>query len=206
MKMRPHVGAAPAAASQMETHLVTGQPNVVRPSIAADRRAVATTKIRAVDQEAAHAGGAHLGEGDLLTGARACAVEARLNWRGNRLWESPPRFPDGKETASAGAGGSRGRSIRCRESELSTQFRCGFASRQYPLKYALEPPQFIANRHRMFEGKGERASATREGFFGWGIRIRENPAAARAQRCALPTTRHSLTAAVATYVFRTSGA
>jgi len=38
------------------------------------------------------------------------------------------------------------------------------------------------------------------------IRIRENLAAARAQRCALLTRRHSLTAVVAQYVFRTSGA
>jgi hypothetical protein len=63
--------------SQMETHLVTGQPNVVRRSIAADRSVVATTKIRAVDQEAAHAGGAHLGEGDLLTGAGGHAPSKR---------------------------------------------------------------------------------------------------------------------------------
>jgi hypothetical protein len=38
------------------------------------------------------------------------------------------------------------------------------------------------------------------------IRIRENPAVARAQRCARQTRPRSLAAAVARYVFRTSGA
>jgi hypothetical protein len=46
-------------------------------SIAADRRVVATAKIRAVDQEAANAGGEHLGEGDLLTGAGGHAPSKR---------------------------------------------------------------------------------------------------------------------------------
>jgi hypothetical protein len=52
------VGTAPAAGLAGEARLDIGKPNVIRPSIAADRCVVATAKIGATDQEPANAGGA----------------------------------------------------------------------------------------------------------------------------------------------------
>jgi hypothetical protein len=49
--------------------LNVGQSDVIRPSIAGDRCRMAAAIIRAIDQETAHAGSAHFGEGDLLRAA-----------------------------------------------------------------------------------------------------------------------------------------
>jgi hypothetical protein len=66
MKVRPHVGASLAAGLTYEPRLQIGKPDVIRPLIRADRDRMAATIVRTIDQETAHAGGAHLSEGDLL--------------------------------------------------------------------------------------------------------------------------------------------
>jgi hypothetical protein len=43
-----------------------GQPDIIRPSVAADRDRVAAPMIGAIDQETANATGSHFSEGDLL--------------------------------------------------------------------------------------------------------------------------------------------
>jgi hypothetical protein len=53
-----------------EPRLEIREPNVIRPWICADRDRVAAMKVLAIDQDAAHAGVAHLSEGDLLRAAR----------------------------------------------------------------------------------------------------------------------------------------
>jgi hypothetical protein len=58
---------------QVKLGLQIRQPDVNRPSVAADRDPVAAAIVRAIDQETAHAGGAHLSNGDLL---RACPIIA----------------------------------------------------------------------------------------------------------------------------------
>jgi hypothetical protein len=57
---RPHLAS--------EQRFDVGKPDVIRPSVAADRDRVAAPIIGAIDQETANAGGAHFGEGDLLAG------------------------------------------------------------------------------------------------------------------------------------------
>jgi hypothetical protein len=68
MKIRPDIRAALAASLTGEARLDVGQPGIIRPAVAADRGPMAAPEIRAIDQEAANAGGAHFGEGDLLAG------------------------------------------------------------------------------------------------------------------------------------------
>jgi hypothetical protein len=65
MKVRPDVSASLAAAFADEAGLNIGEPDVVRPLVRADRDRVAAVIVRAIDQDAAHAGLAHLGERDL---------------------------------------------------------------------------------------------------------------------------------------------
>jgi hypothetical protein len=43
-----------------------GQPNGIRPAVAADRGPMAALEIRTIDQEIANASGAYFSEGDLL--------------------------------------------------------------------------------------------------------------------------------------------
>jgi len=62
----PHIRTLPAASLAGESLLQIGQPNVIRPSIAANRRPVRAVTIGAVQQETAPAGGAHFGKGDFL--------------------------------------------------------------------------------------------------------------------------------------------
>ena len=50
-----HVGAKLAAGRANEARFEIRQPNIVRPSIAADRDEMAAPIIRAIDQEAMHA-------------------------------------------------------------------------------------------------------------------------------------------------------
>jgi hypothetical protein len=68
MEIRAEIRAPLAAGLAGEARLDVGQPDVIRPSVAADRRPMAAPEIRAIDQQAANASGAHLGEGDLLAG------------------------------------------------------------------------------------------------------------------------------------------
>jgi hypothetical protein len=60
------VGASLAAAPTDEPWLQIGQPDVIGPSVRAHGRPVAAAIIGTVNQETAHASGAHLSEGDLL--------------------------------------------------------------------------------------------------------------------------------------------
>jgi hypothetical protein len=46
--------------------LKVGQPDVIWPSLTADRCRMAAFIVRAIDQETANASGAHFGEGDFL--------------------------------------------------------------------------------------------------------------------------------------------
>jgi hypothetical protein len=66
IEVRPDVRASLPAALANEPALKIGKPDVIRPSVRADRDRVAAMEIRAVDQDPAHTGGAHLSEGDLL--------------------------------------------------------------------------------------------------------------------------------------------
>jgi hypothetical protein len=69
MEVRPDVGASLAACLASEQGFEIGEPDVIRPSVAADRDRVAAMEVGAIDQDAAHSGLPHLGEGDLLRAA-----------------------------------------------------------------------------------------------------------------------------------------
>jgi hypothetical protein len=62
----PHVSAMPAASLARKSRLKIRQANVIRPSVAANRSPVTAMIITAIDQQAANARGAHVGEADLL--------------------------------------------------------------------------------------------------------------------------------------------
>jgi hypothetical protein len=64
------IGSSLATNLACEKRLEIGQPDVIRPSVAADRCPM-TLVIRVIDQETANVSGAHLGEGDLLLAAGA---------------------------------------------------------------------------------------------------------------------------------------
>jgi hypothetical protein len=66
MKVRPDVGALPAAGLTSEQGFDIGQPDIIGPSIGADRGRMAAMIVRAIDQETAHARRAHFSEGNLL--------------------------------------------------------------------------------------------------------------------------------------------
>ena len=68
MEIRADISALPTAGLAGEAWLYVGQPNVIRPPFAADRGPMAALIIRAIDQQAANARGAHFAEGDLLVG------------------------------------------------------------------------------------------------------------------------------------------
>jgi hypothetical protein len=68
MEIGPNIRASLAASLAGEARLDVGQPNVIGPSVPADRRRMAAMIIGAIDQQAANAGGAHLAEGDFLSG------------------------------------------------------------------------------------------------------------------------------------------
>jgi|SRR5580692_8706988 hypothetical protein len=65
MKVRPHVGALLAAGLAHEARLQIGEPLLVRSWVCADRDRVVAMKVRAIDQETAHAGGSHFAKRDL---------------------------------------------------------------------------------------------------------------------------------------------
>jgi hypothetical protein len=77
MEVRADFRAFPAAGLAGEFRFDVAKPDVIRPSVAADRDRVAAPIIGAIDQETANAGGAHLGEGDLLAGRFAHADNFR---------------------------------------------------------------------------------------------------------------------------------
>jgi hypothetical protein len=60
------VCSAPAASFTDEMRLKIRQPNIVGPSITADRDVMAAPVVGAIDQKPAHTGGAEFGEGDFL--------------------------------------------------------------------------------------------------------------------------------------------
>ena len=66
MKIRPDVRSALAASRADGTQLKFGEPDFIRPRIGAGCDVVAAPIITALDRDAAHAGLAHLAEGDLL--------------------------------------------------------------------------------------------------------------------------------------------
>ena len=68
IEVRPDIGAPGAASLTGEARFDVGQLGLVRPPVAADRGPMAAWVVRAIDQEAAYASGAHLSEGDLLAG------------------------------------------------------------------------------------------------------------------------------------------
>jgi len=66
VEVRPHLGATVAAGLAHKPRLEIGQPEIVGPTIPADRQTMAAVVVGAVDQDAAHAALAHLGKGDFL--------------------------------------------------------------------------------------------------------------------------------------------
>ena len=66
MEVWPDIRALRAAALADESRLDVGQPNIIRPSVAADRGPMAAMVVGAIDQETANATGSHFSEGDLL--------------------------------------------------------------------------------------------------------------------------------------------
>src|SRR6202023_2315604 len=60
----PDIGTSLPAGLANEQRFDVGEPDVVRPAIAADCRGVAAFVIRAIGQEIANPGGAHFSEGD----------------------------------------------------------------------------------------------------------------------------------------------
>lgn len=81
-----HIGALGAARLVREPGLDVRKPNLIRPSIRADRFPTAAPEVRAIDKETANASGSHLGEGDLLQvgeGGHA-AIQARSSRLCNR--------------------------------------------------------------------------------------------------------------------------
>jgi hypothetical protein len=67
-KIRADISASLATSLAGEARLDVGQPDAIRPSVAADRGPMAAPEIRAIHQETANARGAHFGEGDFLGG------------------------------------------------------------------------------------------------------------------------------------------
>jgi hypothetical protein len=64
----PHIRTFPAAGLTGESRLDVRQSDAIRPSISGDRGPMAAVVVGAIDQDAAHARGAHLGErGDFCT-------------------------------------------------------------------------------------------------------------------------------------------
>jgi hypothetical protein len=66
MEVRPDIGASFAARVADEATFDIGEPDVIRPSVRADRDGVAAAIVLAIDQQTAHASVAHLSEGDFL--------------------------------------------------------------------------------------------------------------------------------------------
>lgn len=65
VKVRPDIGGSLAADLAHAPRFEIGEPDMIRPLVRADRNRAAAVIVRAIDQDAAHAGLAHLGERDL---------------------------------------------------------------------------------------------------------------------------------------------
>jgi hypothetical protein len=87
MEIRADISASLAAALADEARLDVGQPDAIRPSVAADRCPTAAPVIRAIDQEAANASGAHFAECDLSGGGGHAPLKRGLD----RQATGPPR-------------------------------------------------------------------------------------------------------------------
>jgi len=72
-EIRAHVGAAVAAGLARNSRFQIGEPNVIRPLVGADRCRMTVPIVRAIDQQAANAGGAHFAHG-VSKAARALAL------------------------------------------------------------------------------------------------------------------------------------
>jgi hypothetical protein len=81
IEVRADVSASLAASLAGEARFKVGQPNIVRPSVAADRGPMAALEIGAIDQQAANTGGAHFSQGDLLAGEFRHAPSKRMPQR-----------------------------------------------------------------------------------------------------------------------------
>jgi hypothetical protein len=81
VEVRPDVSPSLAAGLADEPRLEIGQPDVIRPSISADRDRMTALVIRAVDQDSAHASVAHPSEGDLLRAIGHGAISLSLGAR-----------------------------------------------------------------------------------------------------------------------------
>jgi hypothetical protein len=68
MPVRSDVGTPPAATLAGEPGFDVREPDIIAPSVAADRRPMAALIIGAIDQETANAAGTHFSEGDFLAG------------------------------------------------------------------------------------------------------------------------------------------
>jgi hypothetical protein len=66
IEIRSDVGSARAAGGAGEPAFEIGQPHIVGPLVGADPDPVRALVVGAIDQQAANAGSAHLGEGDFL--------------------------------------------------------------------------------------------------------------------------------------------
>jgi hypothetical protein len=66
IELRPHVSAAMATGSADEPRLNVGQPEIIGPAVAADRKRMAAAIVGAVDQQPTNALVAHVGERDFL--------------------------------------------------------------------------------------------------------------------------------------------
>src|SRR3974390_1912720 len=70
IELRPHISATMAAGATDEPRLNVGQPGIVRPVVAVDRNRMAAVMVRAIDQQAAHTLGTHVGKADFVRAGR----------------------------------------------------------------------------------------------------------------------------------------
>ena len=82
MKVRPRVGALLAAG--LAVRLQIGEPLLVRPWVCAYRDRVVAMKVRAIDQETAHAEGSHFAIRDLPRAGHAPPLKSRHKARQGR--------------------------------------------------------------------------------------------------------------------------
>jgi hypothetical protein len=68
VEVRTDISASLAAGLAGEPGLDVREPDVIGPTVPADRNPVAAMVVRAIDQETANARGTHFSEGDLLAG------------------------------------------------------------------------------------------------------------------------------------------
>ena len=76
VEIRADVSASPAVPAD-EQRFDVGKPDIIRPSVAADRDGVAAPIIGAIDQQTANAGGAHLAK--KVTQGHLAEISARLS-------------------------------------------------------------------------------------------------------------------------------